>query len=203
MEFTNDLKNLSKKIDRQGKENVIAAVILKLLLGIGFFAVLWMLRSYTADSCLHTLEQETQEVRQNILMQISSAQSRLELLADLIGKEEDVTSERAVQILKSDAETGLVSRIGIILPDDRILEQDGTLSEPVNGITFDILDEKRAVITNLEPDNQKPDQSVLFLNIPVGKEGQTEGILFGVIEPQVLGEYFKVDMFVMLTACMN
>ncbi len=195
MERKNELKTLLKKINRQGKENIIAAITLKVLLGIGFFAVLWILRSYTVNSCLHTLEQETQEVRQNIQIQISFAQSRLETLADIIEKEDDITSERTVQILKSDTGMDLVSRLGIILPDDRIMQQDGTLSEPVNGITFDALDGKQTFITNMEPDNLKPDQFVLFFNIPIVKEEQTEGILFGVIEPQTLSDYFEVDIF--------
>lgn len=82
MELKNELK----------KGNIIAAVILKVLLGIGFFAVLWLLRSYTVDFCLRTLEQETKEVQGNIRLQISFAQSRLEMLADIIEKEEDITS---------------------------------------------------------------------------------------------------------------
>lgn len=195
MELRNELKDLSKKIIRNGKENMIAVVSLTVFLGIGFFAVLWFFRSYTVDSCLRTLEQETKEVQENIHLQISFAQSRLEMLGDIIEKEEDITSEQVIQILKSDTGIGLVSRLGIILPDDRVLNQDGTLSEPVNGITFKALNEKRTFITNMEPDNLNADKFVLFFNIPLKKEGQTEGILFGVIEPQVLSDYFKVDIF--------
>lgn len=195
MEFKNELKDLSKKIIRDGKGNMIAVVSLAVLLGIGFFAVPWFFRSYTVDSCLRTLEQETKEVQENIHLQISFTQSRLEMLGNIIEKEEDITSERVIQILRSDTGIGLVSRRGIILPDDRILNQDGTLSEPVNGITFKALDGKKTFITNIEPDNLKADKFVLFFNVPLRKEGQTEGILFGVIEPQVLSDYFKVDIF--------
>ena len=195
MEFKNEFKKCSQKIIRQGKENMIASVSLKVLLAIGFFAVLWFLRSYTVDLCLRTLEQETKEVQENIHLQISFAQSRLEMLGDIIEKEEDITSERVLQILKSDTGIDLVSRLGIILPDDRVLNQDGTLSDPMNGITFKALVGKRTFITNMEPDNLEPDKFVLFFNIPIRKEGQTEGILFGVIEPQVLSDYFKVDIF--------
>lgn len=94
MEFKNEFKKCSQKIIRQGKENMIASVSLKVLLAIGFFAVLWFLRSYTVDLCLRTLEQETKEVQENIHLQISFAQSRLEMLGDIIEKEEDITSEQ-------------------------------------------------------------------------------------------------------------
>ena len=75
-----------KKINRHGIENMAAAFVLKLLLGIGFFAVLWLLRSYSVDFCLRTLEQETQEVKENIYLQISYIQERLEMAADVIGE---------------------------------------------------------------------------------------------------------------------
>ena len=140
---------LKKELRYSSKKNIIAAAGLKVLLGIGFFAVLWFLRSYSVDSCLRTLEQETQEVQENIQLQISFAQNRLEMFAELIEKEEDITSERVFQILKSDTGMDLVSRLGMVLPDDRILQQDGTLSEPVNGITFEALNEKSTFITNL------------------------------------------------------
>lgn len=195
MELMNELKDILKKIIRNRKANMIAVVSLTVLLGSGSFAVLCFFRSYTVDSCLRTLKQETQEVQENIHLQISFAQSRLEMLGDIIEKEEDITSERVIQILKSDKGIDLVSRLGIILPDNRVLSQDGTLLEPVNGITFKALNEKRTFITNMEPDNLKEDKLVLFFNIPLRKEGQTEGILFGVIEPQVLYDYFKVDIF--------
>ena len=195
MELKNKLKMLLKKINRQGRENIIAAVSLKALLCIGFLAVLWFLRSYSVDFCLRTLEQETQEVQGNIRLQISFAQKRLEMLADIIEREEDIDSERALEILKADTGVDLVARLGIVFPDDRVLQQDGTLSEPINGITFDALDGKGAFITNIEPDDLEPDKLVLFFNVPIKKEGQTEGILFGVIEPQDLSDYFKVDIF--------
>lgn len=49
MELNNQIKILLKKIDRQGKENIAAAFILMLLIGIGFLTILWLLQSYSVD----------------------------------------------------------------------------------------------------------------------------------------------------------
>lgn len=195
MELSREIKVLLKKINRQGIKNIAAALSLKLLIGIGFLAVLWSLRSYSVDSCLRTLQEETQELEENIHLQLSYARERMEMLADIIGNEEDITSKRVLKILQSGSDMDMVSRLGIVLPDDRILEKDGTVSTPVNGITFDALAERGSFITDIEPDNTEPDRPVLFLNVPVERKGRTEGILFGVIEPQSLSEYFKVDIF--------
>ncbi|MXP75032.1 diguanylate cyclase [Lachnospiraceae bacterium WCA-9-b2] len=184
-----------KKINRQGIENMAAAFILKSLLGIGFFTVLWMLRSYSVDFCLKTLEQEAQEVRENICLQISYIQNHLEMVADVIKEEDEITSERVLNLLQSNQNMGMVSRLGIVLPDDRILKPDGTVSTPVNGITFDELAKKGVFVTNIEPDNLEADRLVLFFNVPIERKGKTEGILFGVIEPQDLSNYFEVDIF--------
>lgn len=142
-----------------------------------------------------TLKEETQEAQENIYLQVSFAQNSLEMMANIIEGEEDITSERVAKILQSDTDMGLVSRIGIILPNDQIINQDGTVQDPANGITFDALNQKDSFITNIESDNLETDQSVLFINVPLEKEGVTEGILFGVIDPQDLYDYFKVDIF--------
>lgn len=154
-----------------------------------------LLRSYSVDFCLRTLNQEAQEAQKTISSQILYTQSRLELLADVIEGEEDLTSEQVLKILKSNADLDLISRLGIVLPDDRILGQDGSLSTPVNGITFDALTGKGSFITNLEQDNLDPDKFVLFSNVPIERGNETTGILFGVIELKDLSDYFEVDIF--------
>ncbi len=195
MELNNQIKILLKKIDRQGKENIAAAFILMLLIGIGFLTILWLLQSYSVDFCLRTLKEETQEVQEDIYIQISFAQSQLEMLADIIEEEDEITSDRVVKILQSDTEIGLVSRLGIVLPDNQILNQDGNVLESVNEITFETLAEKGSFITNVEQDNLETNRSVLFINIPIKKGNRTEGILFGVIDPQEMYDYFEVEIF--------
>lgn len=199
MEHGREIKAYLKKINRQGIQNIAAAASLKLLIAAGFLAALWFLRSYSVDSCLLTLREETKELEENIHQQITYAGERLEMLADIIKDEEELTSGRAARILQSGADIGkgmdMVSRLGIVLPDSRILNEDGSVSRPVNGITFDELAKKGSFITGIEPDNAKPGQSVLFLNVPVERKGRIEGILFGVIEPQALPGHFKVDIF--------
>lgn len=184
-----------KKVNRQGIKRVAAALGLKWLIGIGFFAALWFLRSYSVDFCMRTLQEETLEVQENIQLQLSFTQSRLEMMADIIAEEEEITSERVLKILRSARDMGMISRLGIVLPNDQIFEQDGTLSAPVNGITFEDLAEKGSFITNVEPDNAKQDESVLFLNVLIEEKNKTKGILFGVIEPRDLSDYFKVGIF--------
>lgn len=195
MELNNEIKILLKKIYRQGKENIAAVFILMLLIYIGIFSVSYLLRSYSVDFCLSALKEEAREAQEDIYMQISFAQSQLEMLADIIEEEEDITSKRTVKILQSDMDTGLVSRLGIVLPNSQILKQDGTVQEPVNGITFETLAEKGSFITNIEQDNLETNRSVLFINVPIEKGDRIEGILFGVIDPQDLNDYFEVGIF--------
>lgn len=195
MESSHEIKVLLKKINKQGRENIAAALILKLLICVGFFAVWWVLRTYSVDFCLRTLTEETQEVQENICLQVTFAQNHLEMLADIIEAEEELTSERVLKVLQSDMDMDMVSRLGIILPDNQILNPDGTLAKPVNGITFDALANKGSFITNVEEDNLETDQSALFVNVPIESEGETKGILFGVIDPQDLSDYFEVDIF--------
>lgn len=195
MELEKKIKTVLKKINRQGIENITAAIILRILIGVGFVVVLWLLRSYSVDFCLRTLEQETQNLQRDIQLQFSSTQTYLEMLAQLIEEEDDITSEHIIKILQMNENMDMVSRVGIVLPDDQILKPDGDLATPINGITFDELAQKGVCITNVEPDSLESDKFVLFFNVPIERNGQTEGILFGVIEPQKLSDYFEVNIF--------
>ena len=127
MELKNKIKIVLNKINRHGRENIAAAVILKIFIGIGFFVVLWLLRSYSADFCLRTLEQKAEEAQRDIYIQFSAIQDNLEMLANIIETEEDLTSEHVANILRLNADKNVVSNLGIILEDGSIMEQDGTL----------------------------------------------------------------------------
>lgn len=184
-----------KKISRQGIKNILAAVSLKLLIAVGIFAAFGLLRAYSVDTCLRTLEQETKEAKNNIYQRISSVQDNLEMLANIIGQDGLSDYTQAKKILGACENMDMASRLGILLPDNQILQQDGTLTVPKNGITFDALEKEGAFITNVEPDNVNPDKSVLFCNVPIVSEGKTEGILFGVIDLEDGADFMEVDTF--------
>ncbi|MCI9546817.1 MAG: GGDEF domain-containing protein [Lachnospiraceae bacterium] len=185
----------NKKISRQGIMNILAAVSLKLLIAAGIFAAFGLLRAYSVETCLRTLEQETKEAKNNIYQRISLVQDNLKTLANIIGQEGLADYTQAKRVLSACENIDMASRLGILLPDNQILQQDGTLAAPMNGITFDALEEKGSFITNIEPDNVNPDESVLFCNVPIVTEGKTEGILFGVIDLKDGSEFMEVDTF--------
>lgn len=174
---------------------VLTATVLKVFIAIGFFAVFGLLRSYSVGVCLQILEQETQEAKNDLYRQITSVQEQLEILADMIGEEGLSDHKQAAKILRACEGMDIISRAGILLPDDQILQQDGTLTTPKNGITFDALAEKGSFITNVEQDNLDPDALVLFSNVPIVTAGRTEGVLFGVIELKDIADHMEVDIF--------
>lgn len=185
--------DLKKKIHRP--ENILAAIVLKVFIAVGFFVVFGLLRSYSVEICLRTLGEETQEAKNAIYRQVISLEDHLEMLADIISQQGSSDLAEAAYILEACGDMDMISRAGILLPDDRILQEDGTLAVPVNGITFDALADKGSFITNIEQDNLDPDNSVLFSNVPIVIDGKTEGILFGVIELKDIADYLEVDIF--------
>lgn len=195
MAFKKKSQNVSKNLSGHRMKNILAAVGLQLLIVIGFVVVLGLLRSYSMDTCLRTLEQETQEAKNNIYLQVTSVQRHLETLADIMEQEGSLTSAQTKKVLGACQDMDMVSRLGILLPNNKILQQDGTTVPPMNGITFKALAEKGSFITNLEQDNLNPDELVLFSNVPIVIDGKTEGILFGVIELNDVSDHFEVDIF--------
>lgn len=187
MELEKKIGIVLKKINRHGRENIVAAVILKLFIAVGFFVVLLLLRSYSIDFCLRTLEQKAQEAQRDISLKYSSIQGHMEMLAGIIGAEEDITSEHVVEILQMNVELDVVSHLGIILEDGRVLNQDGTISRQTDAPSSDNVN-----IELYDFDSDHP--FLLFIN-PIEKNGKKEGMLFGVIEPQDLSHYFEVNIF--------
>lgn len=187
MELKRKIGIVLKKINRHGRENIAAVILLNIFIGIGFCVVLWLLRSYSIDFCLRTLEQKAQEAQREINFRFSAIQDHLEMLAEIIESEEDFTSDRVVKILQLRTQENVVSNLGIILADGRVLNQDGNLSGvPAGEDSFN---------RNLRLEGLQEDSLFLFFNVPIEKNGKEEGTLFGVIEPQDLSRYFKVNIF--------
>lgn len=195
MELDKKIKVVLQKINRHGRENIVAALVLNIFIGIGFFVVLWLLRSYSIDFCLRTLEQKAQEAQRDIYLQFSSIQEHMKMLAGIIEEEEDLTSEHVAKILEMNAELEVVSRLGIILEDGRTLYQDGTLSGPAGENVPDTEDGEESLGMNIDLDNFGSENLLLLFNVPLEINGKTEGMLFGVIEPQDLSHYFEVNIF--------
>lgn len=187
MELKKKIGIVLKKINRHGRENIAAVILLNVFIGIGFCIVLWLLQSYSIDFCLRTLEQKAQEAQREIDMQFSSIQEHLEMLAGIIGTEEDLTSDHVTEILQLSAEENVVSNLGIILEDGRILNQNGSISDAQTNEDY--------FIENFTLESVDKDRIFVLFNVPIEKNGEEAGTLFGVIEPQDLSNYFKVNIF--------
>lgn len=193
MDFVKKSQSIVEKISRQGTKNLVASAALKLLVAIGFFIVFGILRSHSVDSCLRTLRQEAQETSKTVYRQFTFLQEHLQILAGIIEEEGLSDLEHLARILAAHKNMDIISRLGILLPNDQFIQQDGSLTEPVNGITFDALAEKGTCITDIEPDNLNPDNPVLFFNVPIVIDGSTEGILFGVTELDDIPDYIEAN----------
>ncbi len=187
MEQEKKLGILLKKINRHGRENIRAVIILNVFIGIGFLVVLWLLRSFSIDFCLRTLDQKTQEARRDMYLQFTDIQDHLDMLAGVIAAEGDITSEHVAEILQLNANENVVSDLGIILEDGRIMNQDGTI--------VDSFTDEDSQNMNFNLYGIDSDKLFMFFNVPIEKNGKEKGILFGVIEPQDLSSYFEVDIF--------
>lgn len=187
MELKKEIGIVLKKINRHGRENIAAVILLNLFIGIGFCAALWLMRSYYIDFCLRTLEQKAQEAQRDIDLRFSAIEDYLDMLADILAAEEDLTSDHVMKILELSTQDHMISNLGVILADGRVLDQNGNLS--------DVPTDEDSMNGNFQLEEMEEDSLFVFFNIPIEKNGKEQGTLFGVIEPQDLSRYFKVDIF--------
>ena len=115
-----------KKLSRQRFGIVFATTGLILVLTIGFLVASNLLKAYSINFCLQILEQEALNTKNNIDDQLSFFQNDMDILAEII-QEEDLSSPHVQKLLKTFEDKNLISRIGIMFPDNQILLPNGEI----------------------------------------------------------------------------
>ena len=127
-------QSLLKKVSRQRLINLFTTICFILFLSIGFFVVTTLLRAYSVEYCLHILRQEAQNTKNNINRHISTFQNDIDVLASIIEQEDDLASTQVQKTLECYENKDLISRVGILFPDNQIMLPNGNF--PVSAGTF-------------------------------------------------------------------
>lgn len=184
-----------KKLSRQRFGNVFATIGLILILAIGFLIASSLLKNYSINFCLQILEQEARNTKNNINDQLFFFQNDMDVLARIIEKEKELSSQQVQALLKIFEEKEFISRIGILFPDNQAMLSDGTFKTSHGKKTFDQLAQEGSFLSNAEPDSANPHNWILYYSIPIGEKPDIRGLLFGVVELDNISDYFNIDVF--------
>jgi len=183
-----------KKLSRQRFGIVFATTGLILILTIGFLVASNLLKTYSINFCLQILEQEALNTKNNIDDQLSFFQNDMDILAEII-QEEDLSSPQVQNLLKIFEDKELISRIGIMFPDNQVLLSNGEIKMSSGNRTFDELVQNGSFLSNAEPDGTNSHNWILYYTIPIGEQPDIKGLLFGVMELNDIAHSFNIEVF--------
>ena len=171
----------------------ITAVFLTAI-GIAFAGMVWKVNEMAESDCQETLQQEVDQLSEDIEKHIASDREQLEVVADILSGYENLDCEEVKNILKSYETRSVISRIYILLPDDKVLLKDGSNVNVEGSLSFEEEMEHGVHISGKEIDLLEG-KEVLRHFVPIIKEGEAVGILYGVMELERLPEFWSADAF--------
>lgn len=171
----------------------ITAVFLTAI-GIAFAGMVWKVNEMAESDCQETLQQEVTQLSEDIEKHIASDREQLEVVADILSGYENLDCEEVKNILKSYETRSVISRIYILLPDNKVLLKDGSNVNVEGSLSFEEEMEHGVHISGKEIDLLEG-KEVLRHFVPIIKEGEAVGILYGVMELERLPEFWSADAF--------
>lgn len=171
----------------------ITAVFLTAI-GIAFAGMVWKVNEMAESDCQETLQQEVKNLSEDIEKHILSDREQLEVVADILSGYENLDCEEVKNILKSYETRSVISRIYILLPDNTVLLKDGSNVDVNGSLSFDEEASHGVHISGKEIDLLEG-KEVLRHFVPIVRDGETIGILYGVMELERLPEFWTANAF--------
>ena len=110
------------------QKSMAVTVLLILLMTVCSFFVTWRINRMEEDRSFARLQEETNELVQYIEREAEDDREQLALIATMAAAYEDLASPKLWNILNSYQNTGMISRVEILLPDDTVLTKNGRVS---------------------------------------------------------------------------
>lgn len=171
----------------------ITAVFLTAI-GVAFACMVWKVNEMAESDCQETLQHEVRDLSENIEKHIASDREQLEVVADILSEYEELDCREVKDILKSYETRSVISRIYILLPDNTVMLKDGSRVDVDGSLSFEVETSHGIHMSGKEIDLLEG-KEVMRHFVPIVKDGETVGILYGVMELKRLPEFWSVNAF--------
>lgn len=162
------------------KSIAVTIVMMLLVAAVSYLLICWI-NGREEQKCFEELYEEAGELADEIQTAANSDREELEMLASMIAEYDDPSSKELWDILDSYNVIGMMSRVEILLPGDRMLISGGRSVDVSGKISFEEEASKGAHITGREDDITNDGEYVIRHYAPIVKDGNTVAMLCGVI----------------------
>jgi len=171
------------------KNNILYTIIAAILLCAVFLTMVSYFYYAAEDEAYETLHIQTKQIKDDMELQLLSDRENLATMANFAAKLYS-DGESFDLLFKSFEPIGLIQNIGILMPDNTFVTKAGTLD--LNGqISFEEENLKGEYISGRVKDLTRDNYEIIRSAVPVKANGNTVGILYGVIKLDVIGKKYN------------
>lgn len=176
-----------KKKSKQN--NIFYTIITAVLLCVVFLGMVSYLYTKTEAEAYENLHVQTKQIKDNLVLQIKSDNENLVTMANFAAKL-NARGQNYDIMFDSFKPIGLFSRIGILTPDCTFItkEESVDLRGKISFKEEAMLGEH---ITGRTYSYSRPDEQVIRSGVPIKVNGETVGIIYGIIKTDELGIRYK------------
>lgn len=176
-----------KKKHRQNY--VLHTLVTAVLLCAVFLAMVSRFYVTAKEDAYEDLHVQTKQIKDDISLQLVSDRENLSTMANFAAK---LYSDGESYNLMFDSfkPIGLIENIGILTPDNVFVTKAGTID--LNGsISFESEKQKGSYISGRVKDLTRDNYEIIRSAVPINANGETVGILYGVIKLDKIGERYN------------
>ncbi|MBE6688156.1 MAG: GGDEF domain-containing protein [Ruminococcaceae bacterium] len=174
---------------KQGHNNILYTIAAVILICVVFLAIVVSFFIKAEDDAYEMLHIQTKQIKDDLTLQLKSDRENLITMANFASKlyADGKGYERMFDSFKP---IGLFSRIGILNPDGTFITKDGNY-DLKGKISF----EEQALlgehVTGRTYSYSIPDEQVVRSSVPILVNGETVGIIYGIIKIETINEKYS------------
>lgn len=182
--FRNRKKNKTQDKIQLGRSLIPTGAIILLVVAASLCLINYISHREEERS-FERLYAEADNLADNIELYAENDREELEMISAVIAQYDDMSSPELWRLLDSYTNTGMMSRIELLLPGDIVLTEGGKQVDAKGVLSFEAEAAKNVHITDRETDIIHKSSHVVRHYVPVIQNGETIAMLYGVI---MLGE---------------
>ena len=170
------------------KNNILYTIIAAILLCVVFVTMVSYFYYAAEDEAYENLHMQTKQIKDDMELQLLSDSENLATMANFAAKLYS-DGENFDLMFNSFEPIGLIENIGILMPDNTFITKAGTLN--LDGqISFEEEAAKGEYISGRVKDLTRDNYEIIRSAVPIKVNGNTVGILYGVIKLDVIGKKY-------------
>ncbi len=172
---------------------IVSVALIIIVIALSFIAGFMLIINIAERSCEDTLRDATMQFAETVSQNTQNDREQLQVIAGILSQHNDINSDEARAHLASFRQKGTISAISLLLPDNTMVYCTDDYRELDGQLSFEEETENAPYISDVV--KSKNDVKYIYHAVPVEKNGNTIGILYGYVNLNDLPIRYKATAF--------